>query len=188
MSRHLPLLMAKFPGKLMLDVDDIAAATQYSKGHIYNLVHEDKLPFKLANGLGSKILVSIVEMADYLDTKLLSKGEGGNLREVSSEPPKRKVGRPRGTTKSALQVRCFQAELRTAIYQYETKSILAELRAESEKITMIADEKFSFLERFQNAKADMMRSVGRAEAKFDQMEIEMVAQRSSATAVVDRAL
>ena len=68
MSRHLPILMAKFPGKLMLDVDDIAAATEYSKGYIYNLVSAKKLPFKLAKDLGGKILVSIVEMSDYMDT------------------------------------------------------------------------------------------------------------------------
>lgn len=178
MSRHLSLLKAKFPGKLMLDVDDIAAATVYSKGHIYNMVSAKKLPFKLATELGDKILVSIIEMADYLDTKLLSKAEGTDTPEVSSEVPKRKAGRPRGTTKAALQVRCFQAELRTAIYQYETKGILAELRTESEKITLITNEKFSCSERFQNAKSDMLHNVGSAEAKFEQMDIAMVANRS----------
>ena len=177
MSRHLPILMAKFPGKLMLDVDDIAAATLYSKGHIYNLVSAKKLPFKLAKDLGDKILVSVVEMSDYLDSKLLSKAEASDSVEESSESPKRKVGRPRGSIKAALQVRCFQAELRTAIYQYETKGILAELRAESEKITMMADEKYSCAERFHNAKSDMLHNVGRAEAKLEQMGMEMVVQR-----------
>ena len=175
MSRHLPLLMAKFPGKLMLDVDDIAAATEYSKGHIYNLVSAKKLPFKLATELGDKILVSIVEMSDYLDSKLLSKGESSQITEVSSEPPKRKVGRPRGSTKAALQVRCFQAELRTAIYQYEARGIFAELRAESEKITLIEDDKFSCAELFENAKSNMLHNVGRAEAKFDRVEIDFEA-------------
>ena len=177
MSRHLPLLMAKFPGKMLLDVDDIAAVTVYSKGHIYNLASSDKLPFKLAKELGDKILVSIIEMADYLDTKLLSKVEGVHTPEVSSELPKRKVGRPRGTTKAALEVRCFHAELRTAIYKYETMSILAELRAESEKITLITDEKYSCLERFENAKTAMMHNVGRAEANFERVEFDFSASR-----------
>ena len=173
MSRHLPLLMAKFPGKLMLDVDDIAAATDYSKGHIYNLVSAKKLPFKLATDLGDKILVSIVEMSDYLDSKLLSKAEASDGVEVSSVPPKRKVGRPRGSTKAGLQVRCFQAELRTAIYQYETKGILAELRAESEKIKLIADEKYSCAERFENAKSAMLHNVGRVEGQYEQIQLEI---------------
>ena len=177
MSRHLPILMAKFPGKLMLDVDDIAAATEYSKGYIYNLVSAKKLPFKLAKDLGGKILVSIVEMSDYMDSKLLSKADAADAVEVSSESPKRKVGRPRGTTKAALEVRCFQAELRTAIYKYETKSILAELRAESEKIALIADEKYSCLERFENAKMAMMHNVGRAEANFERVEFDFAASR-----------
>jgi hypothetical protein len=84
MAIHLRLLMAKFPGRQMLDVDDIAAVTVYSKGHIYNLASSDKPPFKLAKELGNKILVSIVEMADDLDTKLLSKVEGVNTPEMSS--------------------------------------------------------------------------------------------------------
>ena len=161
----------------MLDVDDIAAVTQYSKGHIYNLVSAKKLPFKLAKDLGDKILVSVVEMSDYLDSKLLSKAEAPDSAEASSESPKRKVGRPRGSTKASLQVRCFQAELRTAIYQYETKGILAELRAESEKITLIANEKFTCIERFENAKASMMHNVGRAEANFERVEFDFAASR-----------
>lgn len=171
MSRHLPLLMAKFPGKLMLDVDDIAAATEYSKGHIYNLVSAKKLPFKLATDLGDKIQVSVVELSDYLDSKLLSKGAETDTQEKRPEPPKRKVGRPRGTTKASLQVRCFQAELRTAIYQYETKGILAELRAESEKITLPADEKYSCTERFESAKTSMLHNVGRVEARFERVDL-----------------
>ena len=48
MSRYLPVLMAKFPGKVMLNVDDIATLTDYFKGHIYNLVSAKRLLFKLA--------------------------------------------------------------------------------------------------------------------------------------------
>lgn len=173
MSRHLPLLMAKFPGKIYLDLDDIAAVTKYSKGHIYNLISADKLPFKLARGLGDKIQVSVVELSDYLDSELLSKSNQADTEVKSLDPPKRKVGRPRGTTKASLQVRCFQAELRTAIYQYETRGILAELRAESEKITLIADEKYSCVERFESAKTAMLHNVGRVEARFESVEIEL---------------
>lgn len=177
MSRHLPLLMAKFPGKVLLDVDDIAAVMDYSRGHIYNLISKKKLPFKLAPDMGDKNQVSVVELSDYLDSKLLSEGAEADPQEKSLETPKRKVGRPRGTTKASLQVRCFQAELRTAIYQYETKGILAELRAESEKITLMADEKYSCVERFQSAKTAMLHNVGRVEARFESVEIELASNR-----------
>ena len=58
-----------FPGKLMLDVDDIAKCLNVSKSHIYNLVHKEKLPLSLRNnhGLGDKVMVSIGQMARYLD-------------------------------------------------------------------------------------------------------------------------
>jgi hypothetical protein len=174
--------MAKFPGKLMLDVDDIAAVTVYSKGHIYNLASADKLPFKMAKELGDKILVSIVEMADYLDSKLLSKGERVEASDASSTPPKRKVGRPRGTTKAALQVRCFQAELRTALYQYEVQGILGELRSESEKITLVPDDRFSCAERFEKARGEVLHLVGHAEAKLEHLAIEFATLRTESAA------
>lgn len=117
---HLPVLMAMFPGVAMLDVDQIASLTKYAKGHIYNLSSTDRLPFKPAKKLGDKILVSIVEMAAYMDKTMLSDSPSGVV-EVP-EVVKRKPGRPRGTTKSQLAVQGFQSELRMAIDRFVASS------------------------------------------------------------------
>ena len=75
-----------FPGKVVLNVDDIASLTDYSKGHIYNLASANRLPFKVGNELGDRILVSIIELSDYLDLTLLSKpstqAQGGSGRAL----------------------------------------------------------------------------------------------------------
>lgn len=95
MSSHLPLLTSMFPGKISLDVDDIASLLHVSKKHIYNLSSAKKLPFKLMDS-SDRILVSIVEMARYLDTQISVK------QEVKTDPMKdavvvpKKRGRPRG--------------------------------------------------------------------------------------------
>ena len=117
---HLPVLMAMFPGVAMLDVDQIASLTKYAKGHIYNLSSTDRLPFKPAKELGDKILVSIVEMAAYMDKTMLSDSQGETV--VEPEVVKRKPGRPRGTTKSQLIVHGFQSELRLAIDRFVASS------------------------------------------------------------------
>jgi hypothetical protein len=94
--------MAKFPDVVMLDIDQIASLTRYSKGHIYNLASADKLPFKPARELGDRILVSIVEMADYLDSKMLSKVDDQTSPEpiVSGGANARKSGGKSATRKS----------------------------------------------------------------------------------------
>lgn len=121
---HLPVLMAMFPGVAMLDVDQIASLTKYAKGHIYNLSSTDRLPFKPAKELGDKILVSIVEMAAYMDKTMLSDSQGEAV--VETEVAKRKPGRPRGTTKSQLALHGFQSELRLAIDRFEAAELLIE--------------------------------------------------------------
>ena len=107
---------------MLLDIDQIATLTKYSKDHICNLVSAKKLPFKFVTSLGDKILISVIEMADYLDSKLLSHTD----EEPNPVPVevKKKIRRPRGTTKANLEIRCFQSDLRTAIYKQETQGIL----------------------------------------------------------------
>lgn len=117
---HLPVLMAMFPGVAMLDVDQIASLTKYAKGHIYNLSSTDKLPFKPAKVLGDKILVSIVEMAAYMDKTMLSDSPSGAVE--APKVVKRKPGRPRGTTKAQLAVNGFQSELKLAIDRFVASS------------------------------------------------------------------
>ena len=82
--------MAMFPDDAMLDVDQIASLTKYAKGTIYNLASLNKLPFKPARDLGDRILVSIVEMAEYMDKTMLSSAAVKN----DDEPlPVKKIGR-----------------------------------------------------------------------------------------------
>ena len=123
MSRHLPILMARFPGKVMLNINDIASLTDYSKGHIYNLASAKKLPFKVGLELGDRILVSIIEMSDYLDSALLSQSP---IQAQLPSAQKRKVGRPRGTTKARLQAQLFQSRLKIAILCDEGRDIFIE--------------------------------------------------------------
>lgn len=110
---HLPVLMGMFPGVAMLNLDQIASLTKYGKGHIYNLISTDKLPFKVSRDLGGKILVSIVEMAAYMDKAMLSEPhKDGN---GAHEAVKRKPGRPRGSTKANSELHGFQMDLSAAI-------------------------------------------------------------------------
>lgn len=74
MSAHLPILQAMFPNKAVLDVEDIAKCLCLSKAHIYRLSSHKKLPFKTSE-LSDRVLVSIVEMANYLDGTISKKIE-----------------------------------------------------------------------------------------------------------------
>lgn len=116
--------MGMFPGVVMLNLDQIASLTKYGKGHIYNLNSADKLPFKVSRDLGGKILVSIVEMAAFMDKTMLSEHQAdGN---VVPEAVKRKPGRPRGSTKASSELHSFQMELNAAIDRVEAKDGFAE--------------------------------------------------------------
>jgi len=163
--------MAMFPGDAMLDVDQIASLTKYAKGTIYNLASVNKLPFKPARDLGDRILVSIVEMAEYMDKTMLS--STGVEIDAEPVPVKKKVGRPRGTTKAQLEIRCFQSDLRTAIYKFEVKGILSGVRESAERMTMLADDSLSCAEKFSLAKTAQLHSVGAAEAQFEDLEFRL---------------
>ena len=152
MSGHLQVLMSIFPGKIFLDVEDIAKCLGQSKGHIYNLSSAKKLPFQLEWGLGDKIQVSIVEMAKYLDSKLEPKKE---------EPPaalaspvyieKKKVGRPRGPRTTKIQL-AFQAQLQVAIIKYEFRYIISEMEASLNEIEFDASEGVPCSQKFDGLK------------------------------------
>ena len=100
--KHLPVLMAMFPGVVMLNIDQVATILRCAKGHLYNLCSAERLPFKLSRDVGNRFLISIVEMAAYMDKTMLS--EGMPVAETKVEPTaseKRKPGRPRGSTNKA---------------------------------------------------------------------------------------
>ena len=112
-SLHLPVLTSMFPGVVMLNLDQIASLTKYGKGHIYNLSSTDKLPFKVNRDMGGKILVSIVEMAAYMDKAMLSEPPADS--DDSPKKVKKGPGRPRGSTKAKTDLHAFQMELNAAI-------------------------------------------------------------------------
>ena len=112
-------------------------------------------------------------MADYLDSKLLSQIDV----RPSSEPiaVKKKVGRPRGTTKANLEIRCFQSDLRGAIYNLEMQEILVDLRHSAERMMLLVDDSLSCSERFDRAKMVLIDDIGFAEASFEKIAIALEA-------------
>lgn len=170
MSRHLPILMAKFPGKVVLNVEDIASLTEYSKGHIYNLSSAEKLPFRIGNQLGDRILVSIVEMSDYLDSALLS---GPIPSADQAHPSKRKVGRPRGTTKASLKVQLFQSQLRTAILTVEGQEILMQALRYVEEMSIPSRVDGEYAKEFGLAKLVIQAQIKALRTRFSNVSVSI---------------
>lgn len=97
-SVHLPLLQAMFPGKIILNIDEIVQVINISKQHAYNLSYQKKLPFKCVEGSG-RVQVSIVELARYLDDASLTKQPEPEQKVLEPLPIKKKRGRPRNSTR-----------------------------------------------------------------------------------------
>ena len=100
----------------MLNLDQIALATRYSTGHLYNLNSTNKLPFKISRGLGNKFFVSIVEMAAYMDKTMLSKPPEDVTS--TSQVAKKKPGRPRNSTKANSELDKFLTDLNVAVEHF----------------------------------------------------------------------
>ena len=110
--KHLPVLMAMFPGVAMLNVSQVAEVLRCAEGHLYNLSSAERLPFKLSRDVSSRFLISIVELAAYMDKTLLSDAVLSPAA-VPTLVVKRKPGRPLGSTRKAKSsdVVAFQDEL-----------------------------------------------------------------------------
>lgn len=124
-----------FPSKILLDVDDIASLLHVSKKHIYNLSSAKKLPFRLIDTT-DKILVSIVEIANYLD-KQIAPAKKDALKDAVIVQKKR--GRPRGAGLAKITL-AFQSALSIAIIKEEARTALSsffdgvdEIEGESDK-------------------------------------------------------
>ncbi|MBU4610535.1 helix-turn-helix domain-containing protein [Achromobacter sp. GG226] len=102
----------------MLDVEDIAKLLHVSKKHIYNLSSAKKLPFKLFKS-SDKMLVSIIEMAKYLDGPV----------DAVAEVVVRKRGRPAGSGKAKITL-AFQAAISFSILKDECRQSLTALQGE----------------------------------------------------------
>jgi hypothetical protein len=173
-SPHLALVRELFPGQAMLDVDQIAALTRYSKGHIYNLASTKKLPFKIASGLGDKILVSVIEIANYLDSSLLSHAQENDQSEVEEPPQKRKPGRPRGSSAASLQMQCFQAELKTSIYQLEFVTILGEIQSTTQSLVFDTEGSAEPGDQLNKLKAEVIYSLVAVRARLARIAVDLL--------------
>ena len=102
-----------FPGVVMLDVSQVATLLRCAKGHLYNLSSTDRLPFKLSVDVGNRFLISIVEIAAYMDKAMLTEGAPPLTPAEPLVVSKRKPGRPKGSTAKAKsqKVMAFQSEL-----------------------------------------------------------------------------
>lgn len=170
--------MSMFPGKVFLDVDDIAKCLNLSKDHIYRLAspkHPKNLPVKL-DDLSDKILVSIVEMANYLDGKLTPTNDKSVKEEEKKieEPPVhtlivKKRGRPRG--QSRLQA-AFQSQLALAIMREEIESTFSDLAQYIEQLSYPDDDR-KCSEKFEEATSDIGFAVQKKIASLRQSYMEL---------------
>lgn len=154
----LEILRAKFGDTPVLNVDQIAECLNVSRGHIYNLVSKERLPFKLL-GFSDKIQVSMAALAKYLDgdAEPTPKPEVGRPDMVI----KRKPGRPRASSNvSKLQI-AFQGQLKLSIFHVETKLAFAELEETVRGLTY-RDDEVSCAAKFEALKIASLSSVGEA--------------------------
>jgi hypothetical protein len=163
MNAHLPLLTAMFPGKAFLDVDEIASCLRVSRDHIYRLSSKKALPVKVSS-LSDRLLVSIVEMANYLDSELTApvvEPVVESKPELPSVPSLivRKVGKPRGKTRTQV---LFQAALTNAIMRAEIELVFHEMQSHVEALTF-SDDARACSEKFDEAKDEFSVSLLRSQ-------------------------
>jgi hypothetical protein len=169
MASHLDLLTRTFPGKIFLDVEDIAKCMNVSKGHIYNLSAAKELQFQLEWGVGNNLLVSIIDMANYLDTKLEAKQKPKSAVPdpiITVEPVGKKkdtkIGRPRSS--AGMKVRMFQAELTNAIFKQEFFFIMSEAEQSLDSQVFNPSEEIPCVEKFDGMKSLALTKVQEATA------------------------
>ena len=160
MSRHLPLLQNMFPEQILLSVDQIAKCLKWSKGHVYNLSYTKKLPFPLIEGSGG-VQVSIIAMADYLDTTLEPKVVEDKSIPVPDLIDARRRGRPRGSV--TRRQMAFQLALSLAIVGQELESSFEELLQEVDAFTL-QDGSETCSDKFDRSKNEIVHSIFKAKS------------------------
>ena len=79
----LDILTRTFPGRLFIPLVDAAVAIGYAPGTGYNMHWKGTFPIRVQKQ-GSKPVVSIIDLANYINAK----------SQPPTEPPKRRRGRP----------------------------------------------------------------------------------------------
>lgn len=147
-----------FPGQILLSVDQIAKCLKWSKGHVYNLSYTKKLPFPLIEGNGG-VQVSIIAMADYLDTTLEPKMIEDRSVPVPDLIVAKRRGRPRGSI--TRRQMAFQSALSLAIIGQELESSFEALLEEVESLSL-PDGTETCCEKFDHSKSEIEHSVVKA--------------------------
>ncbi|MBK7656986.1 MAG: hypothetical protein IPJ18_20175 [Betaproteobacteria bacterium] len=148
-----------------------SSLTENIQGPHLNLASKDQLPFMPARTLGDRILVSIVEMADYPGSNLLTKGAAKEVVQPIEE--KKKVGRPRGSTKARLEIPAFQSAQNRNL-QVRIQLHIDRLAVIRRKVGPLTDDAtLTCAEKFESAKSSMRHSVGLAQSQFSEVELSL---------------
>lgn len=168
----LALLQQLYPGKVVLSVEEIARCLNLSRDHIYRLASADKLPFPLLKGLGDKIQVSVVALANYLDGPPVEpkKAEPEASPLAGTTPSKRKTGRPRGAL--TQRVAAFQSSLKVELLRFEWEQSFNELQ-EQVHAQALREGEGSCVERFNEAKGNISTLVEGAKLKLDRSYLDL---------------
>lgn len=68
-----------FPGKIWLNVPQVAACLHLSTGHIYNQHSAGSLPFKMKKDQSGRLRASVLDIADYMERQQLLAHDGKRL-------------------------------------------------------------------------------------------------------------
>tara|TARA_Y100001972_G_C7656005_1_gene330378 strand:+ start:385 stop:945 length:561 start_codon:yes stop_codon:yes gene_type:complete len=168
----LALLQQLYPGKVVLSVEEIARCLNLSRDHIYRLASADKLPFPLLKGLGDKIQVSVVALANYLDGPPVEpqKAEPAPSATPSTTTLKPKTGRPRGAL--TQRVAAFQSSLKVELLRVEWEDAFTELQEQVRNLSLV-EGKASCEEKFTQAKRNISTFVEGSKIKLDRSYLEL---------------
>jgi hypothetical protein len=81
MSRNLEILLFQFRGQINLSIEQVAQSIGYDCNYCRNLISQNNFPiktFKIGESRGSRRMVNVADLADYLD------------KVSNSEPAKRR--------------------------------------------------------------------------------------------------
>lgn len=170
-SIHLPLIQGMYPGKLVLNINEIATVINTTPSNIYTLIRDKNLPFALL-GTTKKIEVLVVELAQYLDN-LYSKSKAQNEEEVVGVVVHKRRGRPR---KQPLQdpsmVSAFQTQLAFAVSQQKAQSLIGELEDRLSGFHY-SDDKRACVEKYNELKDNLSFAIASARTKMEAFSLNV---------------
>lgn len=176
MANHLVLLRELFPNTLLLNIEQVAQVLVKAPGTIKDWFYKDKLPFNVVDDPDG-FKVSIIELANYLDSCLTQNGEFKNKgsrakkQELIDMPviAPAKIGRPRGSKK---QDALFAAQLSFACIYQLSNNLLTEMGDEVAKVELHLDNEEA-LATFSEAKNQLIDKVVKASRELSAAYLSM---------------